>query len=199
MVRYDSSHKAETRSRVVKVAAREIRLKGPDKVAVADVMASAGLTHGGFYAHFASKDALVAEAIDAMFADGQRRTPALNEVLKDEAAHPKSAFRAYLASYLSAEHRDQPDRGCPLPALAADMPRNAGAAQERYAIGLEKLTAKIEAALTRIGERDAACEANAVVAQIVGAVGLARAVGKGAQSDDILRDTLASLSSRFGL
>ncbi len=199
MMRYDSGHKAETRSRVVKVAAREIRLKGPDKVAVADVMASAGLTHGGFYAHFTSKDALVAEAIDAMFADGKRQTSAFNDGLGVKAGNFQGAFRNFLASYLSTEHRDQPDRGCPLPSLAADMPRNAGAAQERYAIGLEQLTAKVETALTRIGERDAACEANAVVAQLVGAVGLARAVGKGAQSDDILRDTLASLSSRLGL
>jgi TetR/AcrR family transcriptional regulator, transcriptional repressor for nem operon len=198
-VRYGSEHKAETRSRILKAAAREFRLKGPDKVAVADLMASAGLTHGGFYAHFASKDVLVAEAVDAMFADGQRRNPAPDAALADETADRQSALRAYLASYLSPEHRDRPDRGCPLPALSADIARNAGAAQARFALGLDRMTSSTAAALTRIGVADPGREASAAVAQMVGAVALARAVGKGAQSDAILRDTLASLSARLGL
>ncbi len=198
-MRYGSEHKAETRARVVKSAAREIRMKGPDKMAVVDVMAKAGLTHGGFYAHFASKEALVAEAIEGMFADGQRRNPALGEALASDGADRRSAFRAYLESYLSAEHRDRPEFGCPLPSLATDMARNSGAARERFALGLDRLTARIEAALTPMGVVDPAAEARAVVSQMVGAVGLARAVGQGDQSDAILRDTLASLTSRFGL
>ncbi len=198
-MRYGSEHKAETRARVVKSAAREIRMKGPDKVAVADVMASAGLTHGGFYAHFASKEALVAEAIDGMFADGLRRNPSLAEAAASEGADCRSAFRAYLASYLSPEHRDRPERGCPLPSLAADMARNSGEARNRFALGLGRMTTRVEAALAPMGVEDAACEARAIVAQMVGAVGLARAVGEGEQSDAILRDTLASLTSRLGL
>ncbi len=198
-MRYDSEHKAETRVRVLKTAAREIRLKGPDKVAVADVMAKAGLTHGGFYAHFASKDALVAEAVDVMFADGRRRTPALDQALADEAADMRSALLDYLTSYLSTAHRDQPDRGCPLPALSADIARNASAAQEPFVIGLREMTSKIEGALARIGVVHPDGEARAVVAQMVGAVALARAVGKDSQSDAILHDTLASLSSRLEL
>lgn len=198
-MRYGSEHKAVTRARVVKSAAQAIRMKGPDKVAVADVMADAGLTHGGFYAHFASKEAMVAEAIDGMFADGQRRNPALDKALANDGADRRSAFRAYLTSYLSAEHRDRPERGCPLPSLAADMARNSGAARERFALGLETLTSRIETALTPMGVADPAAEARAVVSQMVGAVGLARAVGKGEQSDIILSDTLASLTSRLGL
>ncbi len=198
-MRYGSEHKAETRARVVKSAAREIRMKGPDKVAVADVMASAGLTHGGFYAHFVSKEALVAEAIDGMFADGLRRNPSLAEAAASEGADCRSAFRAYLESYLSPQHRDRPERGCPLPSLAADMARNSGEARDRFALGLGRMTARVEAALAPMGVEDAGCEARAIVAQMVGAVGLARAVGKGEQSDAILRDTLASLTSRLGL
>ena len=198
-MRYSSDHKAETRSRVVEAAAREIRLKGPGKVAVADVMASAGLTHGGFYAHFESKEARVAEAIDEMFADTKRRTPALDGALADEKADHRSALRAFLASYISPEHRDRPDRGCPLPALSADMARNSGPTQARFADGLERLTARIEAALASFDNVEPAGEARAVVAQMVGAVALARAVGKGPQSDAILRDTLASLLGRLGL
>ncbi len=198
-MRYDGEHKARTRSHIVRSAAREIRAKGPDKVAVADVMASAGLTHGGFYAHFGSKDALIAEAVDAMFTDAERRTPTLRDALADETSHLPTAFRAYLEAYLSPEHRDGPARGCPLPALSADMARSSGSARVRFANGLDRLTSKIEAAMTRMGIPDSRAEAGAVVAQMVGAVGLARAVGKGAQSDAILRDTLAALSARLGL
>lgn len=128
-MRYSSEHKAETRSRIVSLAAQQIRLKGPAQVAVTEVMASAGLTHGGFYAHFPSKDALVAEAVEAMFADAQSRTPALDDALADETTDVLGAFRTYLASYLSPAHRDGPERGCPLPALSTDMARTPGAAK----------------------------------------------------------------------
>lgn len=194
-MRYGQDHKAESRSRILDAAAQQIRAKGPEKVAVTDVMASAGLTHGGFYAHFPSKKALVAEAVDAMFAEGQRRTNAL----ADPATDIRAALRAHLTSYLSPEHRDGVERGCPLPSLAADIARGAGAAAPRFAAGLQRLTSRIEAALDRIGVPVPDAEANAVVAQMVGAVGLARAVGKGPQSDAILRDTLMNLLARYGL
>ena len=198
-MRYGSEHKAETRARIVGLAARQIRLKGPDRVAVAEVMAGAGLTHGGFYAHFASKEALMAEAIEAAFADAQSRAPALDQALADEAADVRGALRAYLGAYLSPAHRDRPERGCPLPALSGDIARTPGAARSRFAQGLDRMRSRIEAALTRIGADDPGGEASAVLAQMVGAVGLARALGKGAQSDALLRDTLASLSARLGL
>ncbi len=198
-MRYGGEHKAETRAKIVRAAAREIRGKGPRQVGVADVMGVAGLTHGGFYAHFESKDALIAEAIDAMFADGQRRAPGLADALGNETADARAALGAYLASYLSPEHRDRPDRGCPLPALSTDIARISGAARARFAEGLEGMTLKIEALVARIGVADPQAEANAVVAQMAGAVGLARAVGPGARSDAILHDSLTVLSARLGL
>lgn len=198
-MRYGSEHRSETKSRILKLAAREIRRKGPDKVSVADIMAGAGLTHGGFYAHFDSKDALVAEAVDLMFVDMRRRAPAVDSAMTDKAADPRRELRAFLASYISPEHRDRPDRGCPLPAISADMARNSGAAQARLAIGLEKLTARVETMLASIGNMSASSESRAVVSQMVGAVALARAVGKGTMSDAILSDTLNSLQKRLGL
>ncbi len=197
-MRYDPEHKAETRARIVQSAARAIRLKGSDQVGVADVMRSVGLTHGGFYAHFASKDALIAEAVDAMFADAHLRS-GMDVFLADDPADLRAAFRGYLAAYLSPEHRDRPDRGCPLPALSADVARGGGPAQARFAEGLAGLTARIEAILTRLGIADPPTEAVAVVAQMAGAVGLARAIGDGPASDAILHDTLATLSARLGL
>lgn len=198
-MRYGSDHKAETRARVVKSAAREIRLKGPEKVSVADVMGRAGLTHGGFYAHFASKEALIAEAIDSMFADLAHRSFAFDKAMVDELADPRPALRKFLGSYISPAHRDEPERGCPLPALATDMARSSDVARTRYANGLEKLVARIEAALVRMGNANPAEEARAAVSQMVGAVALARAIGKGPQSDAILRDTLSSLTKRLDI
>ena len=198
-MRYGKEHKTESRARIVSSAAQQIRANGPDKVAVADLMASAGLTHGGFYAHFTSKDALVAEAVDAMFIDAQRQTQAIGDALANPAGDIRVAFRAYLESYLSPRHRDGAERGCPLPSLAADMARGVGAANARFASGLKRLTSRIEAALERLHVAEAGAEANALVAQMVGAVALARAIGTGEQSDAMLRDTLTILVARYGL
>ena len=198
-MRYSGEHKAETRQRIVRAAARDIRARGPGRIAVAEVMASAGLTHGGFYAHFASKEALVAEAVIATFDHARRRNPGLDDALSEETADVRVAFRDYLAGYLSPDHRDGPERGCPLPSLAADMARDAGPAQANFARGLDRITERIEAVLTRLDVAEPHREASAIVAQMVGAVGLARAVGKGERSDAILSDTLDTLCMRLGL
>src|SRR5262245_32338766 len=116
-MRYDAEHKQKTRERVLKVAARAIRAQGPHKVGVAAVMAKAGLTHGGFYAHFDSKDALVAAAIGQMFEEGSLRF-----VSETEGRTPRAALAAYIDFYLSDAHRDARRSGCPLPFLSADLP-----------------------------------------------------------------------------
>jgi TetR/AcrR family transcriptional repressor of nem operon len=198
-MRYPGDHKNDTRLRIVDVAASAIRAKGPDGIAVADIMAGAGLTHGGFYAHFKSKDALVNDAVEAMFVDALARTVALAEAQTNGAIDLRGALRSYLTSYLSPRHRDESHRGCPLPALSADMARNSGRARIRFSEGLEALTSQIKAVLGRLGIADPQREARAVVAQIVGAVALARAVGQGTESDAILSDTLAVVLARLGL
>ena len=109
---------AGDRSRVLKEAASVIREKGPDGVAVSDIMARAGLTHGGFYAHFASKDELVGEAVTAMFADVNAKIACTRRRRRWQ-----GTLRNILAFYLSAEHRDNPSSGCPMPALSGDIAR----------------------------------------------------------------------------
>jgi TetR/AcrR family transcriptional regulator, transcriptional repressor for nem operon len=192
-VRYSNEHKTETRRRVLKEAGRAIRRDGPDKIAVAGVMSRAGLTHGGFYAHFPSKDALIAEAIGTMFDDARARI----ERVEDE--HPRTRLRRYIDFYLSAAHRDGRDRGCPLPALSGDLARSSDATRERFGAGAAALTARLAEWLRAMGRADAARDASALLAQMVGAVALARAVGDAAQSDAILADTHADLMARFGL
>jgi len=117
-MRYGAEHKQQTRERVLTQAAKAIREDGPHQLGVADVMAKAGLTHGGFYAHFKSKDELVAATIDAMFAQGRERM-----ALETSDRTPTEALRNYVNFYLSRSHRDARESGCPLPYLAADAPR----------------------------------------------------------------------------
>lgn len=193
-MRYSSEHKAETRERVLKEAAKEIRAKGPGNVAVAGIMARAGLTHGGFYAHFQSKDALVGEAIGTMFADARKRSAAI-----DAAGDPRSVLRAYVDFYLSPAHRDSRDRGCPLPTLSGDFARSEPATRERFGAGVVGIAARLAVPLAALGHADAEAESHALLAQLVGGVALARAVGDAALSDAMLADTHASIVARYGL
>lgn len=198
-MRYPSEHKVESRARIVAAAARQIRAKGPHGVAVSDVMASAGLTHGAFYAHFESKDALVAEAVASMFAEMKERRGGLDTVLESDDKDLAPAFRAYLENYLSPRHRDGPERGCPLPALSADIARSGGPARENLARGMQRMTRGIAAVLQRLGLPGPEARAHAVVARMVGAVALARAAGTGPESDAILRDCRDALFAELAL
>lgn len=193
-MRYSSDHKAGTRERVLKEAAKEIRAKGPGNVAVAGIMARAGLTHGGFYAHFPSKDALVNEAIGAMFADARARTEKI-----DAKGDPRAVLRAYVDFYLSPAHRDSRDRGCPLPTLSGDFARAQPATRDRFGAGVEGIADRLAAPLAKLGYADAPAEAHALLAQLVGGVALARAVGDPELSDALLADTHASIVRRYGL
>jgi TetR/AcrR family transcriptional repressor of nem operon len=192
-VRYSSEHKTETRAKVLREAAREIRAKGPENFAITGVMKRAGLTHGGFYAHFPSKDALVAEAVGAMFDDA--RAHARTIAATDD---PRAALLGYVDFYLSKAHRDARERGCPLPALSGDLARSNPAARGRFAEGVAHLTDRLATALGALGVPNAKAEASAMLSQLVGAVVLARAV-EGAASDAVLADTRASLVARFAL
>ncbi len=193
-MRYGSEHKGQTRRRVLKEAAREIRAKGPGGIGVAGIMARAGLTHGGFYAHFESKEALVAEALDTMFDDARARFER-----RGAGEDPRAALRGYVDFYLSREHRDARDRGCPLPSLSGDLARGGGEARVRFGEGIEGLTQRIAGRLGQIGRDDAAFAAASMVAEMVGAVALARAVADPAQSDAILANARASVIARFEL
>lgn len=193
-MRYSNEHKAATRERVLKEAAREIRAKGPDGVAVAGVMSRAGLTHGGFYAHFDSKDAMIVEAIGTMFEDARARSEQV-----EQSGDPRAALLGYVDFYLSPAHRDRRDRGCPLPTLSGDFARSGNAQRARFGQGVEGLTGRLAKALDGIGVEDPHAEGSAMLAQMVGAVALSRAVADPAQSDAILADAHAALVRRYGL
>jgi TetR/AcrR family transcriptional repressor of nem operon len=114
MVRYAADHKAKTRALIVEATAERIAAGGFGAAGVASIMAEAGLTHGGFYAHFPSRDALLAAAVERLFARG------VETLDRIEDKHGERALGRYLDFYLSARHRDDAAGGCPIPALAAE-------------------------------------------------------------------------------
>ena len=193
-MRYDSEHKERTRARVLKEAAKAIRAEGPHRVGVAAMMGKAGLTHGGFYAHFASKDDLVVAAMSRMFDEASAKFDRLTA-----GKPPAAALRAYIDFYLSRQHRDARDTGCPLPSLSADLPRLGVAARRQFAAGLAGLTARVEGLLSALGWPDAEMLASSALAEMAGALSMARGVADPKQSDAILKASRNALKLRFGL
>jgi TetR/AcrR family transcriptional repressor of nem operon len=193
-MRYDKEHKARARDRILDAAAKAIRADGPQQIGVADVMGRAGLTHGGFYAHFESKEALVAEAIGRMFEGPTGRFAAETEGLA-----PADALAAYVDFYLSPSHRDAREGGCPLPALSGDLARMPETARARFAAGADGLRGAIAAKLAAIGMEGSDSLAASVVAELVGAMALARATPDVQRSEDLLAASRTSLKARLGI
>ncbi|WP_144636306.1 TetR/AcrR family transcriptional regulator [Bordetella genomosp. 13] len=169
-------------------SSRLFRERGIDGVTVADLMAAAGLTHGGFYGHFESKDALAAVACEQAFNEAVGRWQA--------AATGRTSRRALVEAYLSGPHRDHPGKGCPAAALAADVARHDGEppVQDAYIEGLKRLLAAIASLQDGADASERTRAAMAQLATMVGALTLARATRGDALSNQILaaaRDALA--------
>lgn len=159
----------ENRERVVAEAGRLFRQKGFEGVGVAELMRAAGLTHGGFYNHFDSKEAVEAAACDALFANSIARIEAVASLESD--SERRAAFDAYRRRYVSPEARDAPGPACPMAAFAADMSRQSGPARASYARGLRAYLEAFE----RAGGGDRG-EAMRAFFGLVGALTLARSV-----------------------
>lgn len=195
-MRYDTDHKAMTREKVLGEAARTMRAQGVQGMGVAAVMAKAGLTHGAFYAHFASKDDLIDETIKAMILEARGRFEAVTEGLA-----PADALRAYVTFYLSTRHRDNSASSCPLPWIATEVQRLGTASRKRYGAavaGLSELVAATLRALDR-PDADALSLASSIVAELIGALSLARAVAEKTQSDTILARSRDGILARLDL
>lgn len=193
-MRYEPDHKLRTRERLLAEAAQAIRSEGAARLGVAHIMARAGLTHGGFYAHFGSKEEFVSAALGHMFEEGRRRQLATMSGLG-----PLQALNAYVAFYLSADHRDARVAGCPLPFLSAEAPHLAPEARARYASGAAHLATCLEDLFARLGRADPAAAAAAMLAEMVGAVALARAEPDAGRSEAILAHSRQAVRDRFGL
>jgi TetR/AcrR family transcriptional repressor of nem operon len=192
-MRYSESHKERTRLRVLGEAAAAIRTKGAERVSVAEVMAAAELTHGGFYAHFESKDDLIAQAITHMF-DGT-----YDRFLRaTEGREPAAAIASYVDFYLSPSHRLERANGCPIAILSGDLPNLSGCARERFTDGAERVVAALAKLAKKLGAKDAEALAWSAIAEMAGALALSRTVSD-ARASAILRNSRANVKARFGL
>ncbi len=194
MPRITKEDKARNRQNILEAAGRMFRSQGIDAVGIAELMKEAGLTHGGFYNHFASKNDLVVEVCGASFAASLGSLARTVEEGPDEDGSP---LERVVAGYLSTAHRDAPDGGCPSASLVTDAGRHSEAVQSAYAEGVEGYLTGFAAELLREAEEkgqeldpgEARRRAMRLLSEMVGALTLARAVRhvEPELSDEILR------------
>ncbi|MDB5987798.1 MAG: TetR family transcriptional regulator [Nevskia sp.] len=193
-MRYDPEHKGRTRRSILSEAATAIRTKGPERIGVAEIMASSGLTHGGFYAHFKSKDDLVAQAITQMFDETFARF-----LSRTEGLTPSQAVAKYVDMYLSRSHRDSRGDGCALAALVGDLPRMSELARARFTEGVERLCSGFARLLKKLGAKNPDVLAYSVLAEMSGTLTLARAINDTQRSDQLLRSAREMVKARLPL
>src|SRR5258708_1627165 len=180
-MRYSKEHKQETHARIVKKASVQLREKGAHGIGVADLMKDAGLTHGGFYAHFDSREALVVEA----FAYAMDRSIERWRKLAEQTP-PEKRLATIVDSYLTPLHRDDPGHGCAVPALGAEIARESPKTRKAFAAKLEQMIEMIAAQIPDVPPKAARKQAMASLATMMGTLVLARVAGSGEFSDEIL-------------
>ena len=180
--------KAESHERIVSAAAARIRESGIDSPGVAEIMRAAGLTHGGFYKHFANREQLIYEAVEHALRENEAETARVVSGADD----PLAAFADW---YVSPAHRDDPANGCGVAALGADVPRVGGPAQESYRAQVERYLGRLQELLAA-DDPDARRRANVTLSAMVGALMIARGLGPTDRSDELLRDVLEAIKER---
>ncbi len=192
-VRYPATHKLATRRRIVDAAAQAFRERGVSETGVDEVMRRAGLTHGGFYAHFEDKEQLVAEACAAAF---DAAIPNLDRI--SAAPTPAARARLLIDSYLAVHHRDNRGSGCFVVAVGADMVRLRGAAKSGYARGFTLHLERLKAALRLHAdiERNDTLVTH-LMSSLVGALLFARAIVEPTRSAAVLHSMRRQLRAEF--
>jgi AcrR family transcriptional regulator len=180
-----------THDRIVEVAARTLRRNGYAGVGVADVMKQAGLTHGGFYAHFASRDALLAEAIERA---GRDSAATMGQRVAASRARGQSALRAVVDGYLSESHLSGAESGCVVAALSSEMPRQSPALLAPSVERVRRLIALVQGALPEGGSEE---QAMVIAATLVGTLQLARTLGVNAQGRAMLAAARDALLAQY--
>ncbi len=182
IVGHSQDEKKANHQRIVDIAATRIREAGTEAPGVAEIMQAAGLTHGGFYKHFGSRDELVSEAAAQAFAGSERTM----DVIVDAAEDPLAEFVDY---YLSKAHRDAPGTGCAVAGLGPDAARGDERVRALYSAQVEDYLVRLEGL---VGSRE---DAVVALSSLVGALQLARAVDDDALSAEILADVRKRLRS----
>jgi TetR/AcrR family transcriptional regulator, transcriptional repressor for nem operon len=178
VVRYGTEHKQATRQRIIEAAGGRLKRDGIDGSGVATLMADAGLTNGAFYAHFSSKDDLVATAVADQLRE-QRET-------LSAAAPGRAGVEQYVREYLSTQHRDNPADGCPSAALLDEIGRSTDAVKRAYTDGLLAVIDDIAARLDPDDPPSARASTLSVFALMVGTLQLSRALADRQLADAVL-------------
>lgn len=186
-----ASRKEISHDRIVEAAARAIRRVGYAGVGVADVMKEAGLTHGGFYAHFPSRDAMLVAAMERAGQDGAAR---VGQGVARRRAEGASLLRALVESYLSEAHLLGCEGGCPISALASEIPRQSAEVRDVSASRITGLVGVVQQALPAGAGAHAAM---AITSNLVGAMQLARALGDNAQGRAMLAAARRSILEQY--
>jgi TetR/AcrR family transcriptional repressor of nem operon len=195
-MRYDTEHKQKSRERILETAAKAIRDQGPEGVGVAAVMKDAGLTHGAFYAHFKSKEALLAASIGQIFSEAQA-----GFTREMESRPAPEGLSAYIDDYLSVSHLNARSTGCPMAALAGDMPRMSPLCRDAFAAGVQNFLASLTTILVRAGHSPSEAEplARSINAELIGALALARSEPNTGRSAEMLAASRQLLKQRLNL
>ena len=183
------------RARVLAAAARLFREKGVDGVGVADLMKEAGLTHGGFYNHFRSKEELAAAAFDAAFETAIERLQ--SRIARAGAHGRRKALEHYVERYLARETRDRPGLSCPMATLGTDAVRHGAALRQEFAAGVRRYLDLFAELMPSKGQRRRR-EAIATLSTLIGALTLSRACADADDelSDEVLTAVREELTSR---
>lgn len=186
-MRVSRAEAALNRERIIEVAAKLFRERGFDGIGVAELMKFAGLTHGGFYGHFASKEELMAHAC-ARALDGS--LDALHQAAERDG---ENALSAVASAYLSPAHRDRPGEGCALAALGAEAARHGSPVRGAFTQGVRSAVDMLTRLVPGKSKRAKRERAFAIYASMVGAIVLARAVDDAELSEEVLQSVLASI------
>lgn len=178
-MRYEKGHKDATHARIVDAASKRFRKDGVEAVGVTGLMANAGLTHGGFYAHFASKEDLLREVVVDALDDTRVR-------LERAARAEDGGVEALIRIYLSSQHRDRPDRGCAAASLASEIARHSPFTRKAFTQRIETLVDAIAEQLPTGDQHKRRKAAIGIFAVMMGALQLARVAPDKSLSDQIL-------------
>src|SRR5215510_10554406 len=180
-MRYSKEHKQETHDRIVRKASVRLREKGAHGIGVADLMKEAGLTHGGFYAHFDSREALVIEAFNYAM---NRATERWRKMAEE--TPPEKRFATIVESYLTALHRDDPGHGCAVPTLGPEIARESAKTRKAFAAKLDEMIEMMADQVPEVPRKAARQQAIAALSTMAGALVLSRVAGSGEFSEEIL-------------
>ena len=187
-----SSRKQQSHERILEAASRALRRAGYEGVGVADVMQEAGLTHGGFYAHFESREAMLIEALEF---SGRSSARQLSDNIARRRGRGASPFRALVEAYLSDSHLSHCEQGCAVAALSSEMPRQGDALRAAAVRRIEGLLQTVQQCLPATAAAQQA--APSIVSTLVGALQMARTLGANAQGRAWLASSRQALIDRY--